>query len=371
MPGGVCAVLDYETDMMAEYVAEMAMRIILPNATVTGAFRKFVSQILTSTRLPSTTILLGMNYLAKRVNSLNAAGQFKPQEGEAWRMLTVALLLGSKFLDDNTFQNRSWSEVSGIPVVELNSMEHQWLGHIGWVLYVNLDRSHDFNAWLKNWKDWQDAKKRQQLQKKQQQSQALARERLAPILTSIRQEPARTHHPLLYEGWTPEEIAEYDRANIQASMASSTQAGSTYRPREGSWSSHYHNIWSQAQAPLTPPDSGYGTPEYLNSATSVNNQYNEWFNQAVAASNYNRDYHREYSQDYSRDYTRGYQQSGGHNSYGSRHGSHHPSYFSSYSHNHWDSTVAECNCTHCLAALHSKPSHFFQHHHSYGQPVMG
>lgn len=241
MPGGVCAVLDYETDLMVEYVAEMAMRIILPNTNVTVAFRKFVSQILTSTRLPSTTILLGMNYLAKRVNSLNAAGPFKPLEGEAWRMLTVSLLLGSKFLDDNTFQNRSWSEVSGIPVSELNTMEHQWLEQCGWVLYVNLDRSHDFNAWLNNWKDWQETKKRQQLQQKQQQSQALARERLAPILTSIRPEPARGHHPLLYEGWTPEEIAEYDRATVHAGIIGAAKSATTYRSREGSWSGQYHN----------------------------------------------------------------------------------------------------------------------------------
>ncbi|RYP19518.1 hypothetical protein DL767_009636 [Monosporascus sp. MG133] len=362
MPGGVCAVLDYETDMMAEYVAEMAMRIILPNAAVTNAFRKFVSQVLTSTRLPSTTILLGMNYLAKRVNSLNAAGPFKPQEGEAWRMLTVALLLGSKFLDDNTFQNRSWSEVSGIPVSELNTMEHQWLEQIGWVLYVNLDRSHDFNAWLKNWQEWQETKKRQQLQQKQQQqqSQALARERLAPLVTSVRHDPVRAHHPRLYEGWTPEEIAEFDRATVHAGMVGSAKAAAGFRPREGSWSNQYHHHWSQGQAPpLTPPDSGYGTPEYLGSATSINSQYNEWFNHAVAAGTYNRDYSRDYL---------GYQQPAGH--YASRSGSLHQPYFNGYSHNHWDSSVAECNCSQCLAALHSKTGHYF-HHHAYGQPVLG
>ncbi len=75
MPGGVCAVLDYEVEMMADYVSEMATRLVMPRSTVNAAFRKFVSQILTSTRLPSTTILLGMNYLAKRVNMMHAAGQ--------------------------------------------------------------------------------------------------------------------------------------------------------------------------------------------------------------------------------------------------------------------------------------------------------
>ncbi|KAG4217340.1 hypothetical protein PC116_g34179, partial [Phytophthora cactorum] len=80
MPGGVCAVLDYETELMAEYVADMTARVVLPKLTVSGAFRKFVNQILTSTRLPSTTILLGMNYLAKRVNMLNQTGSFNPNE---------------------------------------------------------------------------------------------------------------------------------------------------------------------------------------------------------------------------------------------------------------------------------------------------
>ncbi len=128
MPGRVCAVLDYEVEFMAEYVAEMTIRLATNNPTAPVAFRKFISQILSSTRLPSTTILLGMNYLAKRINMMNLMPQRKPMtDGQIWRQLTVALLLGSKFLDDNTFQNRSWSEVSGIPVREINTLENEWM----------------------------------------------------------------------------------------------------------------------------------------------------------------------------------------------------------------------------------------------------
>jgi hypothetical protein len=156
--GGVCAVLDYEIDQITEYVAEMAQRIVLPGTPVSPAFRKFVSGLLSSTRLPSTTILLGMNYLARRMNMLNAAGPYKATDGVVWRMLTIGLLLGSKFLDDNTFQNRSWSEVSGIAVSELNTLEHEWLDAMGWSLYVNLDESNDFKAWMDSWKEWREAK---------------------------------------------------------------------------------------------------------------------------------------------------------------------------------------------------------------------
>lgn len=346
MPGGVCAVLDYEVEMMAEYVADMSMRVVMPNASVTGAFRKFVSQVLTSTRLPSTTILLGLNYLAKRVNTLNAAGGFKTNEGQVWRMLTVALLLGSKFLDDNTFQNRSWSEVSGIAVQELNTMENEWLRYIDWSLYVNLDKSGDYNAWLQNWKEWEANKKREQLAHKQQA--AAARERLAPLVTSIRTN-AQQHHPLSYEGWTPEEISDYERSRLSRAAAKS------FRPRENSWANaQYQNAWSNA--PVTPPDSGYGTPEYLNSAASLNSRYNDWFNSAIPNTGY-----------------RGYQTAAPvlHSNY-NRHGSHyqHQNHYGHYSHHGiWDANVAECNCSQCMATMH-KPTHYFQHH-NYGQTVMG
>lgn len=344
MPGGVCAVLDYEVDLMAEYVAEMAVRVVTPNATVTAPFRKFVSQILTSTRLPSTTIMLGMNYLAKRMNLLSMNGLPKIGEGQVWRMLTTALLLGSKFLDDNTFQNKSWSDVSGIDVRELNSLEHEWLGAIGWCLYVNLDKSKDYNAWLKNWQDWQDNKKRQQAQ--------VARERLAspasPIDTDVRSRSSNMTH--MYASWHQQQVAEYERLSSMKRNPSSSQS---YRPREGNWLPHQPVSWHNA--PLTPPDSGYGTPEYLNSATSVNSQYNDWFSREMTNGTHSRQY----------------QQVGSHPGYHNVHRSH-ANYSNYYSHgqNIWDPSISDCTCVSCAGPVHAKaPSYFMAH--GYGQPVMG
>ncbi|KAJ2975015.1 hypothetical protein NUW58_g8478 [Xylaria curta] len=355
MPGGVCAVLDYETDMMSEYVADMATRIVIPRSTVTPAFRKFVNQILTSTRLPSTTILLGMNYLAKHMNTHAHAGTYDTVgEGELWKMLTVGLLLGSKFLDDNTFQNRSWSDVSGIAVAELNTMEAKWLRDMNWVLYVNLDRSHDYDAWLKSWKQYQDNKQHAI----QQQSHAALRERLAPIVTSIHNDSTRqAHQPLSYDGWMHDEVAEHDRVNMNARLVRPVKM--PYRPREGSWPSRYQNPWTQA--PSTPPDSGYGTPEYLNSAASVNSRYNEWFSQAVASQNYGRYSHAQTAHPSHNNYCR------------SRSSTFHQPYFDQYQRRSgWDAGVAECNCSSCQTypAVHAKAGSYF-HSHTYSQAVMG
>ncbi|KAG6004177.1 hypothetical protein E4U43_000786 [Claviceps pusilla] len=334
MPGGVCAVLDYEVDMMAEYVAEMAVRVVTPEGTITSAFRKFVTQILTSTRLPSTTILLGMNYLAKRTNAMRGQGSYKASEGQVWRYLTVSLLLGSKFLDDNTFQNRSWSEVSGIAVSELNSLEYDWVQAMDWELYVNLDFSKDYRAWLENWREWQQLKKRQAAQ--------VSRDRLASLVPAIEADLARyaNNRQSPHSRYLQEQVAELER--YQA-IKSSQQ---TYRSREGCWA---RNPWS---APLTPPDSGYGTPEYASSTTttSSNARYNEWFAQATAQ------------------YSSRYPQAPTQNTLYQHRQTPYASQFA-YNHGTWDHGVAECNCTGCSASIKQSPPYLMSH--GYGQPVAG
>ncbi|KAI4227534.1 MAG: hypothetical protein L6R40_008204 [Gallowayella cf. fulva] len=171
--GGVAAHLDYEMEQMAEFVAEMAqgmydlyesricladidiLRSVNPKASVAPAFRKYVLSVLSSTRLPSSTILLALHYLATRMNMLSSHGRYPAGRAQVYHMLTTALLLGSKFLDDNTFQNRSWSEVSNIPVSELNTLELEWLVAIRWDLHVDHEDPQGFSLWRKHWQRWQ------------------------------------------------------------------------------------------------------------------------------------------------------------------------------------------------------------------------
>jgi hypothetical protein len=330
MPGGVCAVLDYEVDAMAEYVAEMSMRVVSPETAVSSAFRKFVTQILTSTRLPSTTILLGLNYLAKRINTCKAQGPFKASEGQVWRLLTVSLLLGSKFLDDNTFQNRSWSEVSGIAVSELNALETEWLAACHWQLYVNLDKSNDYQAWLENWKAWLVTKKRQAAHVT---SQRLAT--LSPIQTTFIRPHDIPSPP--YVSTRPAVLGSVDMTRYGAKDMVQRQG---YHVPEAIWAHPQYR--PGPQAPITPPDSGYSTPDYVSSATSANGRYQDWF--AQAAMQYN-----------------AYHQTPSHNPYYPRqHGHGHYPY--------WDPAIAECNCSHCPGPMAKQPYYVS---HGYTQPVMG
>ncbi|CZT48103.1 related to cyclin-like protein CLG1 [Rhynchosporium secalis] len=327
--GGVCAVLDYEIDQLTEYIAEMAQRIVLPSGTVSPAFRKFVQGLLTSTRLPSTTILLGMNYLARRMNMLKAAGPCKVTDGVVWRMLTIGLLLGSKFLDDNTFQNRSWSEVSGISVSELNTMEHEWLVAMEWNLYVNLDTSKDFNAWLSSWNEWRESRNMQ----RKATLDRLAPMPLAPIDTNVQQ---TRPYSQIYNGYP--------------------KTASRERPQSGFHPGYEQSAWvnSYPTPHLTPPsapDSGLNTPEYM-SATGGAPRYNDWaiFNQ----------------------YSRGYQPQT-HATYVPTHINPQLTPFTPYDNHYgrhygniWDHSATDCNCGSCN--MQSKQPYFMNH--GYGQPVI-
>lgn len=249
--GGVAAHLDYEMDRMSDFVAEMTQgmydlyntkitladidfaRSISPGSSVPPQFRKYVYQILSSTRLPSSTILLGLFYMSSRMRMLSAQRVFQTGSGQIYRMLTGALLLGSKFLDDNTFQNKSWAEVSNIPVAELNKMELEWLFAFEWKIHDRIyDQQDGFPSWRRHWDNWRA--------KANVRAQQESRHTLAPLDTNIVRQQQAVAKPLMSpEGPIP---PQYQR------------------------SSHIENSWLNPTAseysPPSAPHSGPNTPDY-------------------------------------------------------------------------------------------------------------
>lgn len=260
--GGVSAHLDYEMEQMSDFVAEMAqgmydlyisricladidiIRSVHPNTVVPPAFRKYVSQILSSTRLPSSTILLGLHYLATRMGMLSAKGRYSAGSGQVYRMLTTALLLGSKFLDDNTFQNRSWSEVSNIPVAELNVLEIEWLLAIDWNMHINPDDSYGFISWRQHWVKWQAKKVENTLDSL----------KLTPLDAEIRRQRS------VSKQFPPAPM--YPRLNTDVASRSSF-----IDHLQAQWQIPRYDQWSQQgsldeRSPPSAPETGPNTPEW-------------------------------------------------------------------------------------------------------------
>ncbi|OBT62061.1 hypothetical protein VE03_09217 [Pseudogymnoascus sp. 23342-1-I1] len=115
---------------------------IAPDAIPTATFRKWVLTILSTTQVTPNVILLALMFIY-RLKTLNPT--VKGKAGSEYRLLTVALMLGNKFLDDNTYTNKTWAEVSGISVVEIHVMEVEFLGSMRYSLLASKEQ----------WAEWQ------------------------------------------------------------------------------------------------------------------------------------------------------------------------------------------------------------------------
>lgn len=238
--GGVAQHLDYEMDLMANFVAEMCQQMVTRiSASPTPQFRKYVSQILSSTRLPSSTIMLGLFYLQERMKIEKIEHS---SSATLMRMLTTCLLLGSKFLDDNTFQNRSWAEVSNIPVQELNATELEWLKDFNWEIHgLMYDPDQGFFMWIEHWHAYEE---------KAQIAQVKNAQKLAPINTKVARH-SNVHQPLMSpDGPIPPQYqhgpqydASWGRSQISEYSPPSTHHSGPTTPE------YYGNNWSYA--PMT------------------------------------------------------------------------------------------------------------------------
>ncbi|KAI9487530.1 MAG: cyclin-domain-containing protein, partial [Benjaminiella poitrasii] len=117
-------------------------RVIADMANMTSAaFKKYCRQILSATQLSESVILLSLKYIAMLLqNNPNIQGA----DGSEYRLFTVALMLANKFLDDNTFTNKTWSEVSGMKVTDLNIMELEFLDVLKFKLSVHKE---EYERW--------------------------------------------------------------------------------------------------------------------------------------------------------------------------------------------------------------------------------
>ncbi|KAI1328503.1 hypothetical protein F5Y16DRAFT_156618 [Xylariaceae sp. FL0255] len=107
------------------------------------AYKKWVHAILTTTQVTQNVVFLALLFVY-RLKKTNP--RVHGNLGSEYRLLTVALMLGNKFLDDNTYTNKTWAEVSGLSVKEIHVMEVEFLSNMRYGLLTSKEQ----------WKEWLD-----------------------------------------------------------------------------------------------------------------------------------------------------------------------------------------------------------------------
>lgn len=104
-------------------------------------FQKWVYNVLSTTQVTQNVIFLALLLIYRLKMS---TPQIKGRAGSEYRLLTVALMLGNKFLDDNTYTNKTWAEVSCFAVQEIHVMEVEFLSNMRYNLLASKTE----------WEDW-------------------------------------------------------------------------------------------------------------------------------------------------------------------------------------------------------------------------
>ncbi|KAN0062890.1 hypothetical protein ACQY0O_004711 [Thecaphora frezii] len=139
-------------------------------------FKLFVKDLLNTTQVSNSVILLALLYI-HRLKSRHPG--LRGEEGSEFRLFITALMLGNKFLDDHTYTNKTWAELSGIELKDITRMEVEfWLG-LSMSIYVS---DVDFRHWIRTL---------EQLAQRRQQA-LIRREHEAARMAAIK------HHQSLY-----------------------------------------------------------------------------------------------------------------------------------------------------------------------------
>ncbi|KAI9711731.1 MAG: hypothetical protein M1820_001875 [Bogoriella megaspora] len=135
---------------------------LVSDAIPTTGFRKWVTTILSTTQVAQHVIVLALLFVY-RLKRSNPTVKGKP--GSEYRLLTVALMLGNKFLDDNTYTNKTWAEVSGISVSEVHVMEVEFLSNMRYSLFTSQTQWKEWHAKLGKFAAYIEAASRPQLER--------------------------------------------------------------------------------------------------------------------------------------------------------------------------------------------------------------
>lgn len=136
-------------------------------------FLRFSREVLSTTQVSTSVITLALIY----VHRLKAAHpHLKGRDGSEFRLAISSLMLANKILDDNTYLNKTWAEISGMPLAEISKMEVEfWLGL---KMELHIDKE-DYDAGLAQLQVLADDRNRAVLQRDAAVKRALQQQTLS------------------------------------------------------------------------------------------------------------------------------------------------------------------------------------------------
>ena len=115
---------------------------IIPKISI----KDYLTRINTYTNIEKNTLIVSLIYIDRlcRVSKLTLTCY------NIHRILFASILISIKYNEDNFYDNKYYSEIAGISLKELNSLENNFLNLIHFLLYVKDETFKNYESYLNN-----------------------------------------------------------------------------------------------------------------------------------------------------------------------------------------------------------------------------
>ncbi|TPX56939.1 hypothetical protein SpCBS45565_g08307 [Spizellomyces sp. 'palustris'] len=131
------------------------------------SFLAFVNRIVRMSGVSSDLLFLALLYIIRLRRSTCSSSILEPASPTAQslsthsfeshaalakaRLVTAAIILAQKVTDDNRFTNKTWAELTGFVLADVNQMEADFLARVDFRLHVG---DGEYAAWVRHCKAW-------------------------------------------------------------------------------------------------------------------------------------------------------------------------------------------------------------------------
>ncbi|ORX92588.1 hypothetical protein K493DRAFT_193245, partial [Basidiobolus meristosporus CBS 931.73] len=131
--------------VISEFVADLVVKMWYKNSPVSicsPVFHSFCQNVIARSQVDPPTILLALKYI-QRLKKY--CPRITGEQGSECRLFVVSLILAHKMLEDCTYTNQTWSQITRIPLADINHMEREFLLSIQFDLHVP---EEEYAQWL-------------------------------------------------------------------------------------------------------------------------------------------------------------------------------------------------------------------------------
>ncbi|GHJ89214.1 hypothetical protein NliqN6_5616 [Naganishia liquefaciens] len=114
------------------------------------AFRDYIHRLIDTTAVSQSVVLIALLYLhrARAVLQRQLVIGDVIDKRQGYSMCAASLMLGNKYLDDNTYTSRTWATLSGYSLWEINDCEKRLLHALDFQLNIALPEYNDWWRFL-------------------------------------------------------------------------------------------------------------------------------------------------------------------------------------------------------------------------------